>query len=76
MPARATGGTVVYLQWTPDAGLTQTSAPFTSLDELFAMCLASGSKGHVEEVFIQGSDPDGYTRQVTLVFRSASRPLK
>jgi len=74
MPARSQGGTVVYLQWTPEGGLTQTSAPFTSLDELFELCLASGSRGHVEEIFIRGSDEDGYARQVTLTFRAASRP--
>jgi hypothetical protein len=74
MPAHSKGGTVVYLRWTPEGGLAQTSASFTSLDELFELCLASGSKGHVEEIFIQGSDQDGYTRQVTLTFRAASRP--
>lgn len=74
MPAHSHGGTVVYLQWTPEGGLTQTSTPFTSLDELFELCLASGAKGHVEEIFIKGSDDDGYSRQVTLTFRAASRP--
>ncbi|HLF27237.1 MAG TPA: hypothetical protein VJG32_12950 [Anaerolineae bacterium] len=74
MPARSRGGTVVYLQWTPEGGLSQTSATFSSLDELFELCLASGVKGHVEEIFIQGADQDGYTRQVTLTFRAASRP--
>jgi hypothetical protein len=76
MTARAQGGTVVYLQWTPEGGLTQTSVPFTSLNELFDLCLASGSQGHVEEIFIQGADDDGYARQVTLTFRAASRPTR
>jgi hypothetical protein len=76
MPAHATSGTVIYLLWTPEGGLSQTSATFASLDELFDLCLASGSKGHVEEIFIQGADPEGYTRQVTLTFRAASRPTK
>ena len=74
MPAQSKGGTVVYLQWTAEGGLTQTSVPFTSLDELFELCLASGTQGHVEEIFIQGADRDGYARQVTLTFRAASRP--
>jgi hypothetical protein len=74
MPALSTGGTVVYLQWTAEGGLTQTSVAFTSLNELFELCLASGAQGHVEEIFIQGSDQEGYTRQVTLTFRAASRP--
>jgi len=74
MAAHSKGGTVIYLQWTPEEGLTQTSASFTSLDELFELCLASGSKGHVEEILIHGADQDGYARQVTLTFRAASRP--
>lgn len=74
MAARVKGGTVVYLQWTPEGGLAQTSAQFTSLDELFMLCLASGSRGHVEEIFIQGDDQEGFARQVTLTFRAASRP--
>ncbi len=76
MPARTKGGTVVYLQWTPEGGLTQRSASFASLDELFELCLASGSQGHVEEILIQGSDRDGFARQVTLTFRAASRPIQ
>jgi len=75
MPAKTKGGTVVYLQWTPEGGLTQTSAQFASLDELFELCLASGVQGHVEEIFIYGDDQDGYARQVTLTFRAASRPI-
>ena len=75
MPSQAKGGTVVYMQWTPEEGLTQTSVPFTSLDELFDLCLASGTRGHVEEILILGDDPDGYGRQVTLTFRAASRPV-
>jgi len=74
MPARSQGGSVVYLHWSPEGGLTQSAADFSSLDELFDLCLASGSRGHVEEIFIRGSDQDGYTRQVTLTFRAASRP--
>ncbi len=74
MPAHTQGGTVVYLQWTPEAGLRQTSAQFSSLDELFELCLTSGAQGHVEEIFIYGADQDGYARQVTLTFRAASRP--
>ena len=78
MPTQAQGGTVVYLQWTPDRGLTQTRTAFTSLDELFALCLdsGSGSKGHVEEIFIHGTDAEGHGRQVTLTFRAAARPAK
>jgi len=74
MAAHSEGGTVVYLQWTPEGGLLQTSDSFTSLDELFELCLSSGSRGHVEEIFIRGQDQDGYVRQVTLTFRAASRP--
>jgi len=74
MPAHTQGGIVIYLQWTPEAGLTQTSAQFNSLDELFELCLTGGAHGHVEEIVIYGADQDGQTRQVTLNFRAASRP--
>lgn len=74
MPAQAKGGTVVYLQWTPEGGITQRRAEFTSLDELLQLCLESGSDGHVEEIFILGADQNGNTRQVTLTFRAASQP--
>jgi len=74
MPARSDGGTVIYLQWSLEGGLTQTSAAFSTLDELFELCLASGSRGHVEEVHIRGMDHDGYARQVTLSFRATSWP--
>lgn len=74
MPARARGGTVVYMQWTADGGLTQTRIQFSSLDELFELCLSSGAIGHVEEILIRGSDDDDVERQVTLTFRAASQP--
>ena len=74
MPAQAKGGTVVFLQWTPEGGITQRRADFTSLDELLELCLESGNNGHVEEIFILGADRNGQSRQVTLTFRAASRP--
>ena len=78
MSTQAHGGTVIYMSWTPQRGLAQTSAAFSSLDELFALCLdsGSGSKGHVEEIYIHGADAEGHARQVTLTFRAASRPAK
>jgi len=74
MPAHSHGGTVVYLSWTPEEGLTQSSVPFQSLDELFELCLASGSQGHVEEIILRGDDRNGTARLITLTFRAASRP--
>jgi len=66
------------MNWTPQRGLVQTSTAFSSLDELFALCLdsGSGSKGHVEEITIHGADAEAHARQVTLTFRAASRPTR
>ena len=75
MHPQANGGTITFLEWTADKGLTETIKPFTTLDDLFSHCLNSGTHGHIEEVLINGHDGAGRPRQVTLTFRSATQPL-
>jgi hypothetical protein len=75
MPAQANGDTITFLEWTADKGLIETRELFTTLNDLFSHCLSSGTRGHIEEVFINGYDEVGRPRQVTLTFRSALQPL-
>ncbi len=74
MRPHAHSGLITFLEWTADKGLTETTASFETLDDLFAQCLRSGMHGHIEEVVIVGQDELGRPRQVTLTFRSATQP--
>lgn len=74
MRPHANSGLITFLEWAVDKGLTETTAGFETLDELFAQCLSSGTRGHIEEVVISGQDELGRPRQVTLTFRSATQP--
>ena len=75
MELQASGGKVIFFAWTDDRGLVETVKTFRTLDELFALCLNSGTQGYVEEVLITGIDEKGVTREVALTFRSVSQPI-
>ncbi len=74
MPAaRVVQATIIYRVWKPDGELTEDEKSFTSLDELFALCLHAGDPPLVDRITLRGIDEDGDTRTLTLAFRSLTR---
>lgn len=71
MPAsHVTAGTIVLRQWDRAHGLRETSQAFSSLDELYAQCLAVDAPEVIDRIIIRGLDADGHLRVVTFVFQS------
>lgn len=63
-------GHIVFRIWDDTEGLSETTQPFTSLDELFQLCLEAADPLLVDRVIIQGADAEGNPRKLTLVFQS------
>lgn len=63
-------GHIVFRLWDDTQGLSETTQAFTSLDELFHLCLDAADPLLVDRVIIQGSDVEGNPRKLTLVFQS------
>lgn len=72
MAAKVENGIVIFRRWDRHSGLDETSAPFSTLDDLFALCLQSNDPLLVDRVTIEGQDTDGARRIVTLVFQSVT----
>lgn len=65
-------GQVIFRRWDKDSGLDETATQFTSLDELFSLCLQANDPLLVDRVIIEGTDEEGERRVVTLVFQSVT----
>jgi hypothetical protein len=72
MPYRVTGGQVIYRQWRDDEGLFETSQFFTSLDDLFTLCLRVEDPKMVDRIIVFGEDEQGSLREVVFSFQSMS----
>ncbi len=72
MIPRVQQGTVVLRRWDDRDGLHETTAAFSTLDDLFALCLQTHDPLLVDRVIIQGVDTDGMPQTVTLVFQSVT----
>lgn len=70
MAARVKSGTVIYRHWHQQAGLSEVSRTFTTLNELFALCLNRESDLLVDRIVLDGEGGEGEGRSVTLVFQS------
>jgi len=70
MPATVRNGMVIFRRWDKHSGLDETSTPFSTLDQLFELCLQASDPLLVDRVIIEGDDADGMSRVVTLVFQS------
>lgn len=65
-----TEGTIVRREWEHAQGLRERSLSFHSLDELYALCLATDAPQVIDRIVIQGIDAHNQPRVVTFVFQS------
>jgi hypothetical protein len=72
MPAKVRNGMVIFRRWDRHSGLDETSTPFSTLDNLFELCLQANDPLLVDRVTIEGDDAEGTPRVVTLVFQSVT----
>jgi hypothetical protein len=72
MSVKVNKGIVIFRRWDRHSGLDETSAPFSTLDDLFALCLQANDPLLVDRVIIEGEDAKGTQRVVTLVFQSVT----
>lgn len=63
-------GQIVFRQFGSDNNLQETTKSFSSLEQLFELCLTNTDKELVDRVHIDGTDSEGKQRQLTLVFQS------
>ncbi len=62
-------GKLVMRQW-GQTGLIETLKSFSSLDELYALCVMTPDPQIVDHIIIQGKDENGRPRELTFVFQS------
>ncbi len=72
MTSKVQSGIVIFRRWNKRTGLDETSVPFSSLDDLFTLCLQSNDSLLVDRVLIEGRDASGTNRTVTLTFQSVT----
>ncbi len=72
MAPKVQQGTVVLRRWDDRDGLHETTAAFTTMDDLFSLCLQTRDPLLVDRVIIQGVDMNGMPQTVTLVFQSVT----
>lgn len=72
MGVKVQKGVVIFRRWDKHSGLDETSAPFSTLDDLFELCLQANDPLLVDRVTIEGIDATSARRVVTLVFQSVT----
>lgn len=65
-------GTIVFRQYRSQKGVNETTESFSSLNELFELCLQSDNPKLVDRVHIEGIADDGNKHILTLVFQSVT----
>lgn len=65
-------GEVIYRVWEKGRELQELSISFSSLEELFQLCLEHGHGRLVDRINIRGQDEEGRHRELTLAFRSVT----
>ncbi len=68
--SRIERGQIIFRQWQDTEGLSETTENFTTLEELFHLCIEARDPLLVDRVTIQGYDVEGNSRELTLVFQS------
>ena len=66
-------GTVVLRVWNDQGSLTEESKTFTTLDEMFDLCLHAGTPPLVDRIAVQGEDEHGNAHTLILAFQSITR---
>jgi hypothetical protein len=72
MPVKVNAGTIIFQRWDAAHGLVEQEIAFDSLDELFGRCLEIRPGETVDRVVLDGVDPTGARRRLTLAFQSAT----
>ncbi len=76
MAASVKRGYVVFRLWDEKQGLSEATWNFHSLDELYGLCLQSGSALLVDRIVIEGSDDEEVPKLLTLIFQSISAGMR
>lgn len=66
MTAYFSNGIIVFRTWVEGGGLTEIERPFSTLDELFHLCVHPDGRDVVDHIRIEGVDERGMPR--TLMF--------
>ncbi|MBI5958061.1 MAG: hypothetical protein HY866_04965 [Chloroflexi bacterium] len=74
MAATVKQGKVIFRRWNKQFGLDETATSFSSLEELFELCLQTNDPMLVDRVTIEGTDENNTPRIVTLSFQSVTVP--
>ena len=74
MSAIVREGTVIFRAWDQAEGMYEGDYTFSSLDELFHLCLGIANPMVVDRIILRGTDEQGEMRTVVLTFQSASGP--
>lgn len=69
-PPQVTEGAIVRREWAREHGLREQAHTFHSLDELYALCLATDAPQVIDRIVIQGIDANNAPRVITFVFQS------
>ncbi len=70
MPSTVLEGQIILRQWDRAAGLVEQPQTFSTLDELYDLCLTTTDPHLVDRVIITGRDDQGQPRVLTFVFQS------
>jgi hypothetical protein len=70
MSTRVMHGTIVFRRWEQSGGLVEMKQDFSTLDELFSLCLRSGEPTVVNRIILRGADKRGTEHTLTFAFES------
>lgn len=65
-------GRVIFRRWSRQVGVAEQAVPFSTLEDLFALCLQVDQPLLVDRVILEGRDASGAERVVTLAFQSVT----
>jgi hypothetical protein len=72
MEATMQSCTLIMRRHVPGEGITETSLPVSSLEELFAYCVTKAESQLVERLLVAGRDAAGRSRMLTFTFQSVA----
>lgn len=67
---QVTRGTIILRQWDRYTGLNETSQTFSSLDELYTLCLSIKDPEIIDRIVIEGQDGQAQRRVIAFEFQS------
>ncbi|MGQ0603761.1 MAG: hypothetical protein ACT4QE_18935 [Anaerolineales bacterium] len=63
-------GEIVLREWNRQTGLSETVLPFSTLDELFTLCLSVAAPEMLDRIVLRGIDHEHAPRTVAFEFQS------